>query len=69
MWLAVLIVLQLHHVKHVALGLLGSDLAASVVRADDVQVVINAHVHGIIIPEETGGREERKKKTTMSDCQ
>ncbi len=34
--LAVLVVLQLHHVEHVPLGLLGWDLATCVVRADDV---------------------------------
>lgn len=48
--LAVLIVLQLHHIEHVPLGLLGWDLAPCVVRTDDVQVVIDADIHGVIIP-------------------
>lgn len=59
--LAHLVVLQVHHVEHVALGLLGRDLAALVVRADDVQVVVDAHVHRVLVAYEALDRERGKK--------
>lgn len=60
--LAHLVVLQVHHVEDVALGLLRQDLATLVVRADDVQVVVDVHVHRVLVTYEPGEREGEKKR-------
>ena len=52
------VVLPLHHVQHVALGILGRHLAQRVVRAHDVQVVVQPHLHGVLVTFEPD--EERK---------
>lgn len=43
--LAHLVVLLLHHVEHVTLGGVRRHLAVGVVRADDVQVVVDSNLH------------------------
>lgn len=50
--LAHLVVLFLHHVEHIALGGVRRHLALGVVGADDVQVVVDAHLHRVFIPQE-----------------
>lgn len=57
--LADLVVLQVHHVEDVALCLLGRDLTALVVRTDDVQVVIDVHVHSVFVTDKAGEERER----------
>lgn len=59
--LAHLVVLKVHHVEDVALGLLGRDLATLVVRADDVQVVVDAHVHCVLVTYKAGERERERE--------
>lgn len=48
--LAALVVLALHHVEHVALGVQQRHLALGVVGTDDVQVVVEPHLHGVVVP-------------------
>lgn len=48
--LARLVVLALHHVEHVALGVQHGLLALRVMGADDVQVVIELHLYGVVVP-------------------
>lgn len=57
--LAHLVVLSLHHVQHVTLSRMRRHLAVGVVRADDVQIVIDAHFHRILIPLKAAGETER----------
>lgn len=47
-----LVVLLLHHVQHVALSRMGWHLAVGVVGADDVQIVVDAHFHRVIVHHE-----------------
>lgn len=47
--LAGFVVLALHHVEHVALGVQQGHLALGVVGADDVQVVVELHLHGVVV--------------------
>lgn len=54
------VVLLLHHVQHVALGLLRRHLAAGVVGADDVQVVVDAHADRVLVPKKTTGRQRER---------
>lgn len=48
--LAGFVVLALHHVEHVTLGIQQRHLTLRVMRADDVQVVIEFHLHGVVVP-------------------
>lgn len=48
--LACVVVLALHHVEHVALGVQQRHLALGVMGADDVQVVVELHLHGVVVP-------------------
>ena len=53
--LAGVVVLALHHVEHVSLGVQQWHLALGVMGADDVQVVIELHLHGVVVPEKPAG--------------
>lgn len=53
--LAGVVVLALHHVEHVPLGVQLRHLAFGVVGADDVQVVVEPHFHGVVVPVEPVG--------------
>lgn len=53
------VVLALHHVEHVALGVQLRHLALGVMGADDVQVVIEPHFHGVAFPMEPAGEVQR----------
>lgn len=44
------IIFTLHHVQHIPLGVHLRHLAQRVVRANNVQVVIELHLHGIVVP-------------------
>lgn len=55
--LAHIVVLLIHHIEDVPLGLLGRDLATLVVRADDVQVVVDVHVYCVLVTYEAGEKE------------
>lgn len=60
--LAAVVVLALHHVEHVALGVQQRHLALGVVGTHDVQVVVEPHLHGVVVPQEPamgGGGEGR----------
>lgn len=57
--LAGVVVLALHHVEHVALGVQLRHLALGVMGADDVQVVIEPHLHDVVVPMEPTGEEQR----------
>lgn len=57
--LAGVVVLALHHVEHVALGVQLRHLALGVMGADDVQVVIQPHFHGVVVPMEPTGEVQR----------
>lgn len=48
--LAGVVVLALHHVEHVSLGVQQWHLTLRVMGADDVQVVIELHLHGVVVP-------------------
>lgn len=48
--LAGLVVLGLHHVEHVSLSIQQRHLTLRVMGADDVQVVIELHLHGVVVP-------------------
>ena len=52
------VVLELHHVEHVPLSVQRRHLALGVMGADDVQVVIELHLHSVVVPEEPGGRRQ-----------
>lgn len=54
------VILPLHHVQHIALGSVRWHLAVSVVGADDVQIVIDAYFHCVLIPQEAAGRQEER---------
>lgn len=47
-----LVVLALHHVEHVSLGVQLRHFAFGVVGADDVQVVVEPHLHSVVVPVE-----------------
>lgn len=53
--LAGLVVLALHHVEHVPLGVQLRHLAFGVMGADDVQVVVQPHLHRVVVPVEPAG--------------
>lgn len=65
MRLAHLVVLQVHHVKDIALSQLGRDLATLVVRADDVQVVIDVYLNSVVITYEAGEKEIKRQLITI----
>lgn len=48
--LAGIVVLALHHVEHVSLGIQQRHLTLRVMGADDVQVVVELHLHGVVVP-------------------
>lgn len=54
--LAGFVVLALNHVEHVSLGVLQWHLTLRVVGADDVQVVVEPHLHAVVVPEKPAGR-------------
>lgn len=58
-----LVVLALHHVEHVSLGIQLRHLAFGVMGADDVQVVIEPHLHRVVVPMEPVGEVQRVDKS------
>lgn len=58
-----LVVLALHHVEHVALGVQLGHLAFGIVGADDVQVVVQPHLHRVVVPVEPAGQAQRADKS------
>lgn len=50
--LAGLVVLALHHVEHVPLRVQQRHLTLGVMGADDVQVVVEPHLDGVVVPQE-----------------
>lgn len=68
--LAHVVVLLVHHVEHVALGILRAHLAVGVVRADDVQVVVDANLHRVLVPQEParGAGEETREEQVTGGC-
>lgn len=65
--LAHLVVLLLHHVEHVALGSVRRHLAVGVVRADDVQVVVDVNFHRVLVPQEPAGEERGDREEEVTD--
>lgn len=59
--LAGLVVLALHHVEHVPLRVQQRHLTLGVVGADDVQVVVELHLDGVVVPQEPAKREEAEE--------
>ncbi|PWA15120.1 hypothetical protein CCH79_00008683 [Gambusia affinis] len=49
-WCKGLVIFTLHHVQHIPLCVHLRHLAQRVVRANNVQVVIELHLHGIVVP-------------------
>lgn len=49
------VVLSLHHVEHVPLRVQQWHLALRVMGADDVQVVVELHLHSVVVPKEPAG--------------
>lgn len=58
-----LVVLALHHVQHVSLGVQLRHLAFGVMGTDDVQVVIEPHLHRVVVPMESAGEGQRADKS------
>ena len=54
--LAGVVVLLLHHVEDVALSVLRRHLAQRVVGTHDVQVVVELHLHRVVVPHKPDGR-------------
>lgn len=53
--LAGFIVLALHHVEHISLGIHQRHLTLRVMGANDVQIVIELHLHGVVVPKKPAG--------------
>lgn len=54
--LAGFVVLAFHHVEHVSLSIQQRHLTLRIMGAYDVQVVVELHLHGIVVPQKPAGR-------------
>lgn len=62
------VVLALHHVEHVSLSIQQWHLTLWVMWADDVQVVVELHLHGVVVPQKpAGGRRQRRTVTQVAE--
>ena len=64
--LAGLIVVTLHHVEHVSLCVQQRHLALRIMGAHDVQVVIEPHLDGVVVPPKPAGKQQRRMVTRVA---